>query len=953
MKWLPSNTNDADAGNGNAGLRRSKGSKSRSEVTHAQVNLGVFGKHPGWNDHIEDLGIETQRLVDVKRVLYVEGIGGNIDSGAWDKLEETQRMEGFHHVFLWWTSQDVVIGRLWSSRDGKGRTRYPMVVAAQCIGLPISWAVERVLPLLERVEQQCVATTEAQDVQAITESARQEIRSQAEGLTPSTDSPVEACRSLVQIADQPVMGEQGLERVLYQLEREIPGLVSVSQDTTSKSANPRTQHVRVPAGGDTAGHELGTWSGFLRALLPKSLPFLLLYPLGESWVDLIVGDPSGSNLYVVKTLPSKVPLTTQVPYNLEQTFIDQTQELLDWARQESLKPAAVVPVSISPPRSTGRSTPDQSGEDQPSIWPKVAIAVGVVVVLIVIGWLALSGGGSSPPSAKTSSHPPSQPGSTTSTPMAVFDEAAWAQWCEAYAKWFGRFLNDLNDSSRAAFMRDPHLRLIVEKIDEARSRDVELDPSLVAQAPGADLLDLASRPPKRVMNAQGVMKTRLGVGVINQIKEAVEQWPVLVRARQSAQLFESLGWLEMARYVRSYTEPVSTEADAKLVDAVVRLLEAAPQIVEVESVWRKIQPLRQSVVESGDPVLARFGGWVDESAKAAATTSPLDPVKVREQLSDLQGLSGRLDAVVSDDWDRIDHQALQEDEPIYHQIGDTVTEEVFTRWLRDVKAYYRPAGHEDPRQQRRLTQRFEAVKENLARLKARQDYEPIPELDQQLKRVQSRFDQLASMPWIARDEAKVQRAADEADTALRALGQRVDDAHRQLAMAMQDYVDALKNKQQLALSGSQAIDTHWQRRRDELIEAEQDYSVLQRKIDRLEAHLKVIDQQLQPGLPNELLTTTWSQTIARSVMWDRREEALAKLLDQTDWIQVTGGAGQAPGSSDVPPLSPQQEETVRSYNALQDRAVELVRDFTTIDQFFRVISPTTSPRHRTSHRSNR
>ena len=302
MKWLPTNTNDSDPGNGGSGPRRSQGSRSRAESSHAQVNLGVFGKHPGWNDHIEDLGIETQRLVDVKRVLYVDGIGGNIDSGAWDKLEETQRMEGFHHVFLWWINQDVVVGRFWSSQDGKGRTRYPMVVAAQCVGLPVSWVVEHVLPTLEKIEQQCVATTQAQDVRSITDSARQEIRLQAEGLTPSTDSPVAACQSLVTIADHPVMHEQGLERVLYQLEREIPGLVNVSHDTVTKSVNLRTQHVRVPACGESVAQELVLWSGFLRSLLPKSVPFLLLYPLGESWVDLVVGDPAGSNLYVAKNV---------------------------------------------------------------------------------------------------------------------------------------------------------------------------------------------------------------------------------------------------------------------------------------------------------------------------------------------------------------------------------------------------------------------------------------------------------------------------------------------------------------------------------------------------------------------------------------------------------------------------------------------------------------------------
>ena len=43
--------------------------------------------HPGWNDNVDDMGFETDRLVAVKRQLYIQGMSANIDAGAWDKLE--------------------------------------------------------------------------------------------------------------------------------------------------------------------------------------------------------------------------------------------------------------------------------------------------------------------------------------------------------------------------------------------------------------------------------------------------------------------------------------------------------------------------------------------------------------------------------------------------------------------------------------------------------------------------------------------------------------------------------------------------------------------------------------------------------------------------------------------------------------------------------------------------
>ncbi|MCJ7729252.1 MAG: hypothetical protein MUO27_05180, partial [Sedimentisphaerales bacterium] len=129
------------------------------EAASERVFVAAFGKHPGWDDHIDDIGLETDILVAVKRILYVQGIGGNIDSGNWEKLQEDQRLEGFRHLFVWRMDDYLVVGRMWSSRDGKGRTSYPMVVCVQCRQLPLEWVFENILPSLESIEKICIATT--------------------------------------------------------------------------------------------------------------------------------------------------------------------------------------------------------------------------------------------------------------------------------------------------------------------------------------------------------------------------------------------------------------------------------------------------------------------------------------------------------------------------------------------------------------------------------------------------------------------------------------------------------------------------------------------------------------------------------------------------------------------------------------------------------------------------
>src|SRR6185503_18295903 len=131
------------------------------------VALAAFGKHPGWDDHVEDLGLETESLNLAKTVLYVNGIGGQIDSGAWEKLDAAQQLPAFKHVFVWQRSGQILVGRLWSSGDGKSRKRYPMVICLHFMGVTLGWALKHALPALAELEEECARTTSAADVRSL------------------------------------------------------------------------------------------------------------------------------------------------------------------------------------------------------------------------------------------------------------------------------------------------------------------------------------------------------------------------------------------------------------------------------------------------------------------------------------------------------------------------------------------------------------------------------------------------------------------------------------------------------------------------------------------------------------------------------------------------------------------------------------------------------------------
>lgn len=305
-----------------------KGQKIPSE----KVSVAAFGKHPGWDDHIDDIGLETDVLVAVKRILYIQGIGSNIDAGSWDKLEENQLVEKFGHAFVWCINGDVVVGRLWSSQDGKGRKSYPMFVCAQCSQLPLPWVFENILPRFEGIEQACTNTTSADDVRKIIEDARNKFRQLALQCKPVPGSAVECSNLLARLAELPEMGpdRQGLYRVMYYIDREVVQAAS----GTSKDRDLRPALVRVPNSSPGVQENVLLWINFLLAKFGPNTNILVFMPLWDPWIDIIIGEPTDLHLFCLRASISVVPLTNSIPYSIDSEFVDQINQLID--KQQSV-----------------------------------------------------------------------------------------------------------------------------------------------------------------------------------------------------------------------------------------------------------------------------------------------------------------------------------------------------------------------------------------------------------------------------------------------------------------------------------------------------------------------------------------------------------------------------------------------------------------------------------------
>ncbi len=326
-----------------------------------ELHLGAFGKHPGWNDHIDDPGLETQRLVDFKTLVYVEGVATAIDSGRWDALDAESRVEGFGHVLVMRTRGDLVLARLWSSSDGKGRTKYPMCAAVHVRGVGVEWAAENILPELESVQARCEQATTAAQVLAILDSARSSLRARgACGATGGAELTIPA-GFVGGLADRPEMGPGGLGmcRVMYQLHREASmfEIGAKSPSRLGKTDQAPSIQLRLPAvqsgPGDGEREGGGGLLGCLRLLLTKLepwTPMLLVASLKSRVVDVMLGEPQGAQLFCLQAGEKVLPLTTQIPYSIDGAFASQFEQ---WLAGERGAPAREIPRSTESGRRTG------------------------------------------------------------------------------------------------------------------------------------------------------------------------------------------------------------------------------------------------------------------------------------------------------------------------------------------------------------------------------------------------------------------------------------------------------------------------------------------------------------------------------------------------------------------------------------------------------------------------
>lgn len=284
----------------------------------SRVYLGAFGKHPGWNDHLDDIGLVTASLVEARSIIY-GGIAHQIEHAAWDKAGADKVMPGFEHVIHWRRLNESLTGLIWSSQDGKGRALYPMIAVAHCVTRSFTWLAGELLPAMEDLKAKCRSTTSAGVVIAHIKGVEQSLQAR---VPDRARVPTSAGFGVPAWAAYFSREQEALRRVLHHLRRNFALFTPGSLEWCKDEKKALSRCLRLPQiPGAQPAESLNAWVSFLATQLDPAVPLFGLLPTGQKWLDVIVGEPGPADFFLLRALPAALPVVTDIPYQLDPEMV--------------------------------------------------------------------------------------------------------------------------------------------------------------------------------------------------------------------------------------------------------------------------------------------------------------------------------------------------------------------------------------------------------------------------------------------------------------------------------------------------------------------------------------------------------------------------------------------------------------------------------------------------------
>ncbi len=254
------------------------------EPLNGKIHVAGFGKHPAWDDHIDDIGLDTETLVLTKKLLYSQGIANHLASGAWDQIEKSGNAIEFNHRFCWSRKGQTIAGGIWASSDGKGRTRFPMIICAQLEAE--AWkAIEQLVAPIDQIGLQSKSAKTPAEFRELVTHFEVEL--------------FHLIRSDVGPQTLTGMTESQQSSILPELVMLAAALKTKIQRGPHESVRYNGSHFRMASILSGPGKNLSFWSAYFAALgFPTSPPCLAIAANGKPWIDLIVGEPIDNDFFL-------------------------------------------------------------------------------------------------------------------------------------------------------------------------------------------------------------------------------------------------------------------------------------------------------------------------------------------------------------------------------------------------------------------------------------------------------------------------------------------------------------------------------------------------------------------------------------------------------------------------------------------------------------------------------
>jgi len=907
--------------------RESSGSPERS------VFVAAIGKHPGWNDHIEDLGLDTEALADLRQVLYLEGIGGNIDHGTWEELDASQRVEGFDHEFVWRRGEGVIAGRMWSSRDGKGRRKYPMIVCAQAPAGGEGWLLHETMASLDELAAVCQTTEDPDRVREEVARARSRARaSWAEGGGRGAgESHGSAARELA-AASELGPDRLGMYRLLYHVDRDMGSFVRGGAGQRGESG--RGAHVRVPRVMESPRAALELWLRFASERFAPSTPVMAIAPASERWVDLLVGAADTSRLACLRTGTEVTPVVTQIPYTIDEAFAAEADAWIERASSGGSAP--------SERRREGRPAGRATGASGLGRGKLVVVAAGIgLAVLLLVSLLLLVLGSNGGQSARAregggrdSAAVDGDGGvGAAETRLSAEHRAAWSEWCRAYAGWFGDLVRRLDlELARS----DPHLARAVVPVLESRAD--ELDPREATRSAVIDLAALAEDPPEDVRDEESVRRASRAVATLRGVREALgaSAWPARRRVGTLAEGLEERGWMALAERLREVEEGISFESGASLAEGVHRLLRLEDRTSALAGAMERVEAATEALERTGEPPLTRAGEIVEAVFAEGRGAGAEEQVALGSRLTAVARTLEDAASFVRERWDEVDRAGIRAawaraEEQASAGSGGLGAARI-ERWMGLAKEprWVLLEPGDDPRRGLEAGSRVEALRARVALL-ARQGgpdarARGVDELMSRLGSVEGEAGALRELTWRRGLSEQIAEGVARVGDALDAIEREVDRLEREARSSFAEYVTGLGEESSISRTGSPAIDRAWRARRDALMEAYPEatgWEALHRGIESARATLHAIEEALPAGLGEGSLEGVLDRDAIESLVHERRERAIGEAIG----LMADEDGGLAGAARAIERIDPVRER-YRAWRGGMTEGVDRISGFT-------------------------